>query len=412
MGSSPGFQFDCFLLEYERGLLLKNGGRVRLTAKPFAVLVYLIQNRDRTISKDELLARVWPIAEVTSASAEQAIRQIREALEDQLKDPRYIQTVWGEGYRFVAPVETVGGSECSDVEAEMAVEGDTRKPATVDPPSVLAALGSPRGRDSEDWSRTAGLYEMLISPLYAALYTVALLTETAYQFERFRNALVPVAPLIFAWSLTTALLALHLNRRAALVGRTFGLGASSALLLASAALQFALVCSVLPDAPITRASFQTYTARAAFIKDSIYFVVLGIILIVVPFDFVHRVRCRLNFGEHRAMYLLLIGDKGASAPAGAVYWRFWVLAVVTLFAAVVSMPASAHLLDNLVADPNQGLFTSLLQLQRVLYFLTALFCLWWYYSALNDLRRQCRMAVDDMGCNSPVSRGRGPALPI
>jgi len=394
-GSPAGFQFDCFLLDCEQNLLLKNGTRIRLTAKPLTVLVYLIQNRDRTVSKDELLARCWPVAEVTSASAEQAIRQVRAALGDQLREPRYVQTVWGEGYRFVGRVERVGSSEGGDAAGESAAEEDTDRPVRLEVSDAVATSGWPRGQDLEDWSRTAGLYEMVVSSLYAALYSVALLTETAYQFERFRNALILLVPLVFAWSLTTALLALLWDRRAAQAGRTFGLGTTASFLLASAALQFAIVCTVLPDSPITKASFQTYTARAAFLKDSIYFVVLGIMLIVVPFDFVSRARCGLKARQHQSIYLLLVGDKKAIPPAGAVYWRLWVLALITLFAAGISLPASAHLLDNLVPDPNQGLFASLLQVQRILYFLTALLCIWWYYCALNDLRRECRMIVDE-----------------
>jgi Tol biopolymer transport system component/DNA-binding winged helix-turn-helix (wHTH) protein len=74
--------------------------RVHLTPKPFAVLEYLARNRRRIVPKDELLRVVWGEHHDYN-SVEQAIRQIRKALEDDRDEPRIIQTVPGQGYCFI-----------------------------------------------------------------------------------------------------------------------------------------------------------------------------------------------------------------------------------------------------------------------------------------------------------------------
>jgi DNA-binding winged helix-turn-helix (wHTH) protein len=96
---SSSVRFGSFVLDFEHRCVLNHGQRLHLTTRPFETLAYLIRNRDHTVSKDELLREVWRVPGVTPGSVEQAIRQIRDALGDELKEPRYIQTVWGEGYR-------------------------------------------------------------------------------------------------------------------------------------------------------------------------------------------------------------------------------------------------------------------------------------------------------------------------
>ena len=100
-------RFGNFTLDLERHGLYDGDRRVRLTSKPFETLVVLVEHRGQTIQKQQLLDAVWKDAFVTEDSLVKAVREIRRALDDEKTNPRFIQTVSGEGYRFIAQVTIV-----------------------------------------------------------------------------------------------------------------------------------------------------------------------------------------------------------------------------------------------------------------------------------------------------------------
>ena len=91
----------------EMRLLLGDGTPVPLTSKAFDTLVLLIENRDRVVTKDELLSSVWPDVAVEEGNLTQQIFLLRKALGESAQQPRYIVTVPGHGYRFTAPVQAI-----------------------------------------------------------------------------------------------------------------------------------------------------------------------------------------------------------------------------------------------------------------------------------------------------------------
>lgn len=77
-----------------------NRNPVKLTALEFKLLSYLIQNKDRVISKQELFQKIWENQFTGDGTLNVHIRKIREAIEREPGNPEYIITVWGDGYRF------------------------------------------------------------------------------------------------------------------------------------------------------------------------------------------------------------------------------------------------------------------------------------------------------------------------
>jgi DNA-binding winged helix-turn-helix (wHTH) protein/tetratricopeptide (TPR) repeat protein len=75
-----------------------------LTPKAFAVLQYLVAHASQLVTKEALLAAVWPEMAVSEAVLKVCLSEIRKALGDTVKTPRYIATVYRRGYRFIAPV--------------------------------------------------------------------------------------------------------------------------------------------------------------------------------------------------------------------------------------------------------------------------------------------------------------------
>lgn len=97
--------FGPFQLDPDRREILRNGERFPLQARPFDTLVFLVQHRDRVVDKQELLENVWPDAYVEESALFQTISTLRKALgEGKPAGERYIATVPGRGYRFVADV--------------------------------------------------------------------------------------------------------------------------------------------------------------------------------------------------------------------------------------------------------------------------------------------------------------------
>jgi DNA-binding winged helix-turn-helix (wHTH) protein len=95
--------FGAFQLDHQLRSLQRGEQPVRLAAKPLATLEFLIQNRHRVVAKTELLSKVWGGQQEIN-TVEQAVRQVRKVLEDDQAQPRYIETVPGQGYRFIAEV--------------------------------------------------------------------------------------------------------------------------------------------------------------------------------------------------------------------------------------------------------------------------------------------------------------------
>src|SRR5215831_6117616 len=78
--------------------------RLELTPRAFAVLRHLVEHPQRLITKDDLLATVWRDTVVSDAAMTSCIRDLRYALGDSSRAPRYIQTVHGRGFRFIGPI--------------------------------------------------------------------------------------------------------------------------------------------------------------------------------------------------------------------------------------------------------------------------------------------------------------------
>ena len=104
MGSTPVFVFGAFCLDPAKRLLLRDGARVAITPKTFDTLCILIENRDHVVAKEELTRRLWPDTVVEEGNLKVQVAAVRRTLRDGEKGNRYIATVPGRGYWFVAPV--------------------------------------------------------------------------------------------------------------------------------------------------------------------------------------------------------------------------------------------------------------------------------------------------------------------
>lgn len=99
------YRFAQFTLDIDRIELIKAGTPVEIEPKAYDVLRVLVEARDRVVTKDELFERVWPGVFVSEASISAAIKQVRGVLGDDGVSQRFVRTIRGKGFRFVAETE-------------------------------------------------------------------------------------------------------------------------------------------------------------------------------------------------------------------------------------------------------------------------------------------------------------------
>ena len=100
----PTLKFDQFQLDRAGGTLRGSAGTISLTPKALALLEYLAARPGRLITKQELLDAIWPGVYVADGALKVCIREIRRALDDDARTPRFIETAHRRGYRFIAAV--------------------------------------------------------------------------------------------------------------------------------------------------------------------------------------------------------------------------------------------------------------------------------------------------------------------
>jgi adenylate cyclase len=163
---SPGqiatkrLRFDRYVLDLDRGCLLLDGNEVALRPKTFAVLLYLVENPGRLVSKDDLFAAVWPNLAVTDDTLVQSVGELRRALGDD--GPRLIKTVPRRGYRLESAVSAVAptGPSVTNIPPDSTTSHDgTPAPKAAIPVHASTLLTARRG----GWVAALSLVVLLIA---------------------------------------------------------------------------------------------------------------------------------------------------------------------------------------------------------------------------------------------------------
>ena len=119
------FCFEDYVLEVLQRELRYQGKAVDMEPRAFDVLVYLVLNSDRAVDKNELQDAIWPGMIVTETAMTRAVMKARKAVGDDASAQRFIKTLHGHGYRFVAEVLLPDKTSPPDSETQTAVAGQT-----------------------------------------------------------------------------------------------------------------------------------------------------------------------------------------------------------------------------------------------------------------------------------------------
>ena len=101
------YRFDDFLADPETWRLSRDGEEIHLEPVVLKLLIYLIQNRERLVTRHELMDTVWGDTVISEAALTKAVARLRKALGGDSATHRYLETVRSLGYRFVADVEEI-----------------------------------------------------------------------------------------------------------------------------------------------------------------------------------------------------------------------------------------------------------------------------------------------------------------
>jgi len=135
------YVFDDCSLDSERRELRRRTKLVPLEPQVFDLLVYLISNRERVVSKDNLIAAVWGGRIVSESAISSKVTAVRQAIGDSGEEQRLIKTLPRKGFRFVGAVREVPGPDHSP---DGQASAETRRATLTlpDRPSIAVLLSS------------------------------------------------------------------------------------------------------------------------------------------------------------------------------------------------------------------------------------------------------------------------------
>ena len=171
------YQFGPYQLDLGRHELRRSGRRLRVAPTPLALLALLIERHDVVVERKEIAARLWPQADLVNV--EQAInttiRRIREVLVDDPSHPRFVETIVGKGYCFVADVRKIE-SELQNVQPptsalypQTEVQGPSIPPPPQPPIEPLESSPAPPSRPKQGMRRLV-LVGVAVSLVFAGAY--------------------------------------------------------------------------------------------------------------------------------------------------------------------------------------------------------------------------------------------------
>jgi len=121
---TPSYEFGTFTLNPLKRIVLNGHEPIPLTSKCFDILLVLLEHRDEVVVKEELMELVWPDTAVEEGNLNRHVSTIRKLLGESPHDHRYIVTVPGRGYRFVAEVKEVLEEKSAGIRHETRGSGE------------------------------------------------------------------------------------------------------------------------------------------------------------------------------------------------------------------------------------------------------------------------------------------------
>lgn len=135
--SSYCYRFESFEIDGQRRELRRHGLKIHLKGRPFTLLKVLVESQGRLVTREELRGHLWTSDTHVDfdANLTTAFYKVRKALGDSSRDSRFIETIPGQGYRFIEPVIAIKGDAAAAAPPAVA---DSNETESVEPAAVVA----------------------------------------------------------------------------------------------------------------------------------------------------------------------------------------------------------------------------------------------------------------------------------
>ena len=172
------YLFEDFSLDSDRRELRRGGELLSVEPQVFDLLQYLIRNRDRVVSKDDLMSAVWQGRIVSDATLSSRINAARSALHDSGEEQRLIRTILRKGIRFVGAVREEGGAE-----ATVAMERPKPALGLPDRPSIAVLPFVNMSGDPEQDYFADGMVEDIITGLSRIKWLFVIARNSSFAYK-------------------------------------------------------------------------------------------------------------------------------------------------------------------------------------------------------------------------------------
>src|SRR5262245_54329323 len=192
MGEFLDFRFADFEIDVARHELRRAGAVVHIEPQVFDLIVHLVKNRDRIVSKDELIEAIWQGRVISEAALSSRISAARRALGDSGNDQSLIRTLHKRGFRFVGDVEDAAAAPAPGTRAAAAQAAAKDAPQLVpraeplplpDKPSIAVLPFQNMSRDPDQEYFADGLTEDIITGLSRQRWFFVIARNSSFTFK-------------------------------------------------------------------------------------------------------------------------------------------------------------------------------------------------------------------------------------
>ena len=186
---SSCYRFESFEIDGLRRELRRNGLKIHLKGRPFTLLKVLVESQGRLVTREELRGHLWTSDTHVDfdANLTTAFYKVRKALGDSSRDSRFIETIPGQGYRFIEPVIAIKREAVAPLPAPAADEIETDAPEPPAPTSTTPAVSPLRRR------LVSVLVGALVLIVIACVGYIRVLSSNAARVKSVRLLVLPFA---------------------------------------------------------------------------------------------------------------------------------------------------------------------------------------------------------------------------
>jgi DNA-binding winged helix-turn-helix (wHTH) protein len=177
------FTFENYSLDTDRHELCRDGMQVAMQPQVFDLLVHLIQNRHRVLSKDDLISLVWGGRIVSDSALTSRINAVRAVVDDSGKAQRLIRTIPRKGFRFVGDVQEASARTLQADAPQQLQQTPRQTSGASDRPAIAVLAFENMSDDSEQEYFCDGISEDILTALSKVKWFFVIARNSSFSYK-------------------------------------------------------------------------------------------------------------------------------------------------------------------------------------------------------------------------------------